>query len=167
MPQETAFEIRNTAMRVYEISGGVLGNGVDGQIAPRQILLQGDLRRGVKHKAVITARSFALGARQRIFFMRHRMQENRKVLAHRLVAELDHLLGRGAYHHVVAIHHWQAEQLIAHGTADHVDLHRVSSGIRNELLPSPLPLSRWARRLERSEVARSGGKPCQLAARPA
>jgi len=45
-----------------------LRDGVNGQIAPLQILLQRDVGREVRDKAGVAAALFALGARQRILF---------------------------------------------------------------------------------------------------
>src|SRR5438105_15505730 len=82
-------------------------------------------------EALVAAPALSLGARERIFLVRLRVQEHREILAHRLVAEALHFLGRGADHDVVAILDRQPEQLVAHRAADRVDLHsyRSSSGI--------------------------------------
>ena len=57
-----------------------------GEIAPRQVLLQRDVGLGVEGEAVIAPCRLALGARQRVFLARLRMQEYREVLAHGQVA---------------------------------------------------------------------------------
>ena len=58
---------------------------------------------GVEGEAFVAGRGLALGARQRIFLVRLRVQENREVLADRLVAQRHHFLRRGADDDPVAI----------------------------------------------------------------
>jgi hypothetical protein len=65
----------------------------------------------------------ALGAGQRIFLVRSGMQENREILAHRLEAARQHILGRSANDDVIAILNRQTEQLVADRSADREDLH--------------------------------------------
>ena len=47
-------------------------HGVDGEVAPRQVLLERDVGRGVEREAVVAGRGLALGARQRVFLVRLR-----------------------------------------------------------------------------------------------
>jgi hypothetical protein len=101
----------------------VPGDGVDGEVAAPQVVLQRDVGRGVDGEALIAAAALALGAGERVFLVRLGMQEHREVLADRLEALLDHLLRGGADHHPVAILDLQAEQLVADGAADDVLLH--------------------------------------------
>jgi hypothetical protein len=54
------------------------------------------------------------------------MEEHREILAHRLEALLHHLFGRGADHHVVALFHRQAEQLVTNCAAHRIDFHFVA-----------------------------------------
>ena len=121
--QYARFQIGNAAVRVDDFAIGVFGNRVDGEIAARQVLLQSDAGVRVKLEPVIAARGLALGARERVFLFGFGMQKHREILADRFVAELDHFFRRGADHDVIAIGYRQAEQLIAHGTADRVDFH--------------------------------------------
>ncbi len=78
---------------------------------------------GLEHEAVIAAPALALGARQRVFLARVGMQEHRKVLAHRLVAQRQQLLRQRADHHVVAVDHRAVQQFVADRAADQIDLH--------------------------------------------
>ena len=48
-------------------------HGVDGQIAPRQVLLQRDVGQKMHGEAVVALRGFALGTRQRVFIVAHRV----------------------------------------------------------------------------------------------
>ena len=91
--------------------------------APPQVVFQAHIGCGVHRESLVAAPAFPLGPRERIFLVRLRVQEHRKILAHRLVAQALHLLGRGADHDVVAVLYGQAEQLVAHGAADDVTLH--------------------------------------------
>ena len=74
-------------------------------------------------KAAVTARRFAFGAGQRKFLAGDRVQKNRKVLAHRLVAQRRQGFRCAADHDPVMVDDRQAQQGIAHRTTDHVNLH--------------------------------------------
>src|SRR5205823_3516300 len=62
-----------------------LGHGVDGEIAPLQILLQGHLGRGLRREAAIAGRDLALAPRERVLLASLRMQEHRELAPHRQV----------------------------------------------------------------------------------
>ena len=123
MAQQACLEIPPAAVGVDQMTGLVACHGIDGQVAPLQVLLQRHLGRGMKDKAVITGRGLALGARQGMFLVRLGVQEHREFLAHRAEAPRHHLLGRGPHHHPVALIHGQAEQRIAHRPTDQIGLH--------------------------------------------
>ena len=76
--------------------------------------------RGYKGFTVYTAPALPLGARERVLLVRPGVQEHREVLADRAEARGDHVLGRRADHHVVAVLDRQPEQLVAHRAADRV-----------------------------------------------
>ena len=46
-------------------------HGIDGQITPRQVLLQRDVGREMHGKTVVALCGFALGTRQRVFIVAH------------------------------------------------------------------------------------------------
>jgi hypothetical protein len=106
---------------------------VDGQVAPRQVFLQAHAGIGVEGKAMVAACGLALGAGQRVFLARARMQEHREIASDRQEALRRHGLGRAADHHPVAVgmraavgqpvHGMEmAQQAVAHRAADQVDL---------------------------------------------
>ena len=68
MAQQLGLQVALAAMRVDQLALRVLGDGIDGQVAPRQVLLQRDIGRGMHHKAFVARRGFALGAGQCVFF---------------------------------------------------------------------------------------------------
>ncbi len=125
--QHTRLEVGDTVERVDDLAGVISGYRVDGEIAPRQVLFKRDIGRCVYRETLIAACGLAFRARERIFFMRFRMQENRKILAHRFVAEFQHFRRRGADHDVIAVRARQSEQFVTHETADRVDFHAVSA----------------------------------------
>ena len=129
--QYARLEIGAAAERIDDAAPFILCNGVNGQIAPREILLERDLGRGVEFEAVIAACSLAFGACECIFLVRFGVQKHREVFADRFVAELDHLLGSRADHDIVAVLYRQAQQFIAYGTAYRVDFHRSRLGVRS------------------------------------
>ena len=128
MAQQPCLQVGAAVERVDDAAVFGQRHGIDGQVAPRQILFQRYVRRGVEVKAVIAGRGFALGARQCVFFLGLRVQEYRKILAYRAKAPGLHLLRCTADHHVIAVGHRQAEQLVAYCTANNVCLHQGAAG---------------------------------------
>ncbi len=100
---------------------------VDGQIAAREILLQRHIRRIVELEAVIPRHRLTLRARERVFLMCLRMQEHRKILAHRTITLRDHLLWRRADDHIIAIDDRHAQQFVTDRAADGVNVHHAIS----------------------------------------
>jgi hypothetical protein len=123
MTQHARLDIAHAIERIGERAVLVLGNRVDGEVAPRQILLQRHRRIGLEHEAVIAAPTLALGTRQRVFLTRARVKEHRKVLAHRLVAQRQQLLRIGPDHHMIAIDHRPPKQPVTHRSANEMNLH--------------------------------------------
>ena len=104
---------------------GVLGHGVDAEVAPAQVLLQRDRGIGVEDEAGVAAPGLALGARQRVLLATLRVQEHREILAHRTETRGKHVLGRAAHHHPVALAYGASEQPVAHRPAHQVGVHRL------------------------------------------
>ena len=124
MAQNARLEVALSAIGVDDQTILVLGHGIDGEIAARQILLDGDRRIGVEGETAVAPGHLALGARQRVFLVGVRVQKDREILAHGLVALFGHLLRRGAGDDPVHILNRAAEQPVAHRAADAPDLHR-------------------------------------------
>ena len=123
MAQQFGFQVALAAMWVDQLALFVLGDGVDGQVAPRQVLLEGDIGRRMHHKAFVARRGFALGAGQGMFFSGVRVQKHRKVFAHGGEPRRHHGLGRAAHHHPVAVGVGHPEQGVPHRTTDQIGLH--------------------------------------------
>ena len=128
MAQHAALQVGGAAVGIDDAALCVAGDGVDGEIAPRQVLFQRHVGRGINLETLVAARGLALGARQGVFLPRLRVQEHRKVLAHPLVAQAGHVLRRGADHDVVAVLDREPEKFVADRAADSIDLHRWSAG---------------------------------------
>ena len=128
MAQHAGGDVALAAIGVGQRAVFALRNGVDGQVAPRQVFFERDIRGGVHGKAAVALGRLALGTGQRIFLTAGRMQKHRKVLADRYIALRHQRFGRGADHDPVAVLHRQAQQGIANRTADHVNLHAPSVG---------------------------------------
>jgi hypothetical protein len=133
VPEEPRLQIGATVERVdhrtgqFTVRAHLARHRVDRQIAACQVFLQRDVRRIEKLEAVITRRRLALGARKGVLLLRLRMQEHRKILAHRTVALRDHLLGGRADHDVIAVLHRHAQQLVANRATYRVDIHGHTS----------------------------------------
>src|SRR5689334_11500094 len=102
---------------------GGAGHGVDGEIAPLQILLERHVGRELSGEAPIAWSNLALQARQRVFLMRLGMQVHRKVASHGALPEPLHFLRRCADDHPIALAGRSAEKLIPHGPAYEIHLH--------------------------------------------
>ena len=121
--EDFVLDILNAAERVGQTAVRSLRDGVDGEIAPHQIVFQGDVGRRVEDKAPVAGGRLAFRAGQRVFFLRLRVQEDRKILADGAEALAQHVLGRGADDDVVVVFHGQAQQLVAHRATDRINLH--------------------------------------------
>jgi len=102
---------------------GVLGHGVDGEVATPEIVLQSDLGGALEDEARVAGRGLALGARQRVFLVGLWVQEDREVTPDGPIAEPDEVRRGRPHDHPVAVRHRPVEQAIAHRAADLVDLH--------------------------------------------
>jgi hypothetical protein len=107
---------------------------VDREVAPREVLLERDVGRGVEREAVVARCRLALGAGERVFLVRLRMQEHREVAADRQVAGALHVFRCRADDDPVAIVAGRrrgvatgggrfGQQAVAHPAADDVGLH--------------------------------------------
>ncbi len=121
--QQSGLQITLATVGVDQLPLLVFGNGIDGEVASLQILLEGDLGAGMEGEAAITAAALALGTRQGVLLAALRMQEHRKVCAHRAKAPGLHYLRGGADHHPVHFTDRAPQQAITHRAADFVDLH--------------------------------------------
>ena len=86
MAQDAGFEIFQPAVEVDEVARLILRQGVDGEIPPPQILFQSNGRLRMDHEAPIAGGGFALRAGEGVFLLGFRMEEDRKILPHRLKA---------------------------------------------------------------------------------
>jgi hypothetical protein len=75
-------QVAPAVVRIEQRTVFCFGDGIDGQIAAREIFLERNLRPKFDRESPITGRYFPLQTRQCIFFMRVRMQEHGKVAAH-------------------------------------------------------------------------------------
>ena len=124
------------------------GHGIDGEIAPCQVFFQTHIRRRMDGKTVVARRSFSFSAGQCVFIVGLRMQEHRKVFAHRHKTLIQHVLRRAPHHHPVAILYRQPHQCITHRTANHIELHvsaRHLSATSGKALQNPGNPARPAR----------------------
>src|SRR6185312_3952057 len=144
---------------------------VDGEVATREVVLQRHVGRGVEAETVVARPRLALGARQRVFLAGVGMQEHREILADRLVALRQHVFGRRADHHVVAIEMRAAQQLVAYRAADQVHAvrgrgHAQVSWVRRAKFrrrSSPyLPSTAGSIAAKRRGVMPSSAKPSRL-----
>lgn len=123
VPEHAVLQVARTVVRVDQPAVAVLGHGVDGQVAPRQVFFQRGGGREVHAETFVAGGGFAFGARQRILFLGFRVQEYREAAADLLIAERQHFFGRGADHHPVAFLDRQSQQFVANRAADQVSFH--------------------------------------------
>ena len=104
MAQYFGLHIALAAIRVDQLAGvGVLGDGVEGEVAAGQVFLERHLGCGMHHKATVAACGFAFGTGQCMFFASGRVQKDRKVATHRLKALSHQGLGCATHHHPVTV----------------------------------------------------------------
>ena len=123
MPQHAGFEIVRAAKGIDQIPVVVACNGIDGEIAALEILLERNVRCRVDGEAGVAWAGFTLGAGERVFLVRLRMEKDREVLTHRAIPELQHFLRAAAHDDVIVVLDRQTQQLIADRAADSKDLH--------------------------------------------
>src|ERR1700690_4341391 len=122
MTQYASLQVALPAERVDERASVVLRHGIDGQIAPREILLESDFRSELDRKAAIPGRSLSLASGQRIFFVGLRMQEHGKVASHFTIIETQQFVAGAPYHHPVAFLNGQTQQRVSNGAANQIHL---------------------------------------------
>ncbi len=103
MAQGAALEIRKAIIGIDNLAVRVLGQGVNGEVAAKQILLQGDVGRGIAGEAGIAKARFPFGARQGVLLPAFWVEEHREIAANLLVARVQHLLRGRTHNHPVFI----------------------------------------------------------------
>ena len=123
MAQGFLLQVLLAVVGVDDVAVGVLRHGIDRQVATLQVCFQRDIRRTVHFETGIAMPVFTFGACQGVFFFGLRVQEHGKVAPDLRKALVQHLLGCGAYHHPVAIGDGSAQQSVADGAANKIDVH--------------------------------------------
>ena len=123
MTQHPRIEIAPAAMGIEQRAVGRLGNGIDGQIAARQIFLERDLRPEFDRKSAIAGRHLALEPRQGMLLVSVGMQKHRKVPADFPIFQAQQLLSGAADDDPIAFLDGQAEQGVPNGSANQIHLH--------------------------------------------
>ena len=104
------------------------GDGVYGEVATFQVLLQGDRCCSIKAESVIARPGFAFTASQCVLLVALGMQEHRKVLAHRFESTRQHGRRCAADDHEIAINDWSLQQLVTHRATDQIGVHQSFAG---------------------------------------
>jgi hypothetical protein len=97
-------------MRVDEVAIGRLGHGVDGQVSPREILLEGDIGCELSDESAISGAGLTLETRERMLLASVWMQEDREVTTDGCEALRLEFFGCRADYHPVAFGDGAAEQ---------------------------------------------------------
>ena len=173
MAQRAGLDVAHASERIDQVAIGIAGDRIDGEVAPAQVVFQGHRWIGMHGEAGMPARRLAFGARQRVFLAAMRMQEHREVAPDLPVARIEHLLRRCADHDVVVVARGQAEQRIAHGAADQVDLCVVRERLHAPMMPErvsggdgPSALVSRAVLVQRLSGAPASGRRRSCAVRP-
>ena len=74
-------------------------------------------------KSLITWGDFPFSPCQRVFFLGFWMQEDRKILADRPVAERKHFLDCRTHHDIIPVMDWPVHDDVADAAANTVDFH--------------------------------------------
>ena len=123
MAQHARGQVGNAVKGVSQRAVVGAGDGVDRQVAARQVFFERHLARRIESEAAITVAGLAFGARERVLGVRLRVQENGEILADRLEALRQHFSRRRADDHVIAVLHRQAQQLVTYSATDGENLH--------------------------------------------
>src|SRR3990167_6676367 len=126
MAEQACFKIALAAVGGIQLAQGVFGHGVNGQVTANQVVFDADVRAGEEGEATVALAGFALGAGEGVFLARLRMEKHREVVADRAKTLGQHLFNRSANYQPVDVGDRLAEQAVAHGAADLVNLHGSS-----------------------------------------
>jgi len=126
VPQHARPQVALPAERVDQLTLVIERHRVDRQIAAAQVLLERHIGGGVHDETAIARSRLALGSGQRVLLVGLRMKKHREVPADGSEAERKHLIRCAADDHPIAIALAvrPPQQLVAHPTADRVDLHQ-------------------------------------------
>src|SRR5690606_9332650 len=127
VPQLALLEVPISAPRIDEPAAAVARHSVDREIAPLEVLLDGDRRRGVEREAGIPRRDLALGSRERVLLAGLRVQEYGEILADLLEAERPHFLRPGPDDEPVPLADSPAEKCVTNRPADFINFHSARS----------------------------------------
>ncbi len=127
MAQDALVQIALAAVGIDQRALIIPGHGVDGEIAPGQILFQADVGCGQHDKTTVAAPGLALATRQGVFLVGLRVQKDGKILSHRAKALSLHGFWCNANHDEITITRGQAEQFIAYRTAHQIGFHDDAS----------------------------------------
>ena len=121
--QQPRLDIGGAAVGIDKGTVAGARHGVDGQVAPREILLEGHPGAEFHREAAIAGCDFALQACERVFLVGLGVQEHGKVAAHLAVAAGQQLLAGCPHHHPIAFPDRHTEQRVPDGTANQIHLH--------------------------------------------
>ena len=120
VPQGLGLQVGLAATRVDQGPVLVLCDGVDGEVAPAQVLFQGDGGIGMEFKAVIAACGLALGAGQGHFLTRLRVQEDGEFASHGDIPFAGEIFSTGTHDHPIAVTGEASHQVVAYGPTHQV-----------------------------------------------
>jgi hypothetical protein len=84
-------------------------HGIDGEVAPYQIVVKPHIWAGMKDKPFVAMARLTLGTGQCIFGLCVGVKKDWEVLTHGAKAGVDHGRGGGAHHQIVSVLAWQAQ----------------------------------------------------------
>ena len=118
MSQDAGVQITLTAIGINELTVRILCYRIDSEIPSGEVLFQRDAWVEPAFKAMMTRPTLAFGPSEGVLLFCLRVQKYREILADLGVPKCTHLIRRSADHHPVSFCDRDAEQRIAHGTAD-------------------------------------------------
>ena len=121
--QGARVEIPTPSEGIDQRAVGGLRHRIDGQVAPREILLQRHVGTESYVKAAVSGGHLALEPRERVFLLRVGMKKDRKVAPDLAVIQVQQLLARAADDDPVALLHRKAQQGVPNRSANQIHLH--------------------------------------------
>jgi hypothetical protein len=123
MAQHARLQVAYAAVGIDQVAVGRLRNGVDGQVAAGEILVERDLGTEIDGEPPIAGGYFALEPRQRVLLVGCGVQKNRKVAPDLPIIQAQQLFAGATDHHPIALLYSQAEQGVPNGSANQIHLH--------------------------------------------
>ena len=123
MAQHSGLEIGDAAVGIDQRTVRRPRDCIDRQIAPREVLFEGDSGAEFHRESAVAGGDFAFEPCERIFFVRIGMQKHREIAAYFAIVHPQQIFARSAYDDPVSFAHRKPEQAVSNRSANEIHLH--------------------------------------------